>query len=99
MSRKKSSHSTIVAGLLLDSHGRNRETRITPWPAIYALERFFGVSSQSQWKSVRDAVRHAAQSEHPSPMARYDFVGHAIHVFNGDALTRAVILNSLDLPK
>lgn len=94
MARKKPTQSERVAGMLLSSHGKDE--RITPWPAVYALESFFGVSPKSKWKCVRDAVRHAAQSEWPSPMARYDFVDHAIHIFNGDLLTRAVKLNSVE---
>ena len=91
---KRRSKAEALAGILL-SHHRSKEPYPTPWPAIYALEDLFGVAEGSQWKSVTDAVKHCAQAPCPSPMARYDFTEHAIHVFNGDMLTRIVKLRQI----
>ena len=73
-----------------------KETRGEGWAAVYELEDLFGVSDDSKWKSVADAVKHCALTDRPSPMARYEYTEHAIHVFNGDLLTRIVKLRQLD---
>lgn len=89
----KRTKAQMLAGVLLSSS--LPDERATPWSSIYSLENLFGVHPKSQWKSVEDAVRHAAQAPNPSPTARYDFNDHAIHVYNGDLLTRVVKLNHL----
>lgn len=73
-----------------------KEERGEGWTAIYELEDLFGVAEDSQWKSVADAVKHCALVNRPAPMARYEYTEHAIHVFNGDLLTRVVKLRQID---
>lgn len=86
----------LAAALLRQHVVPHKEQRTEGWTAIYELESLFGVDEASKWKSVADAVKHCAQSAHPAPMARYEYTEHAIHVFNGDLLTRVVKLRQID---
>jgi hypothetical protein len=94
---KERSKAAELASILLQQHDRKYpENSAIDWRAAYALERLFGVHSDSPWKSVTEAVRHAAQAPSPSPFVVYDFDEHALHVRNGDLLTRGVKLCELE---
>jgi hypothetical protein len=95
--RDRATKAQKLALVLLRQHVvPHKEQRTGCWTAIYELEDLFGVDDASQWKSVADAVKHCALAPNPAPMARYEYTEHAIHVFNGDLLTRIVKLKQVD---
>lgn len=96
MSDKPTRAQRLALALLRQHVTPYKETRGEGWTAVYELEDLFGVDESSKWKSVGEAVKHCALVDRPAPMARYEFTEHAIHVFNGDLLTRIVKLRQID---
>lgn len=89
--------SEALASILLSQYnGDWREKQALPWGAVYALERIFGVSRESKWKSVAEAVRAVAQTEQPCPHATYDMGKHEIIVHDSGMLVRVVKLMELE---
>lgn len=98
MSRRKITKAQKLAAILLQQyHDRYPENQALQWPAAYELESLFGVSPDSQWKGVEQAVKACLETTNPGPFATYDFSTHTIHVRNGCMLTRAVKLK--DIPE